>query len=361
MMKLIDRYIMKQFLQTLFFGLLAFIFIFVIIDMMENLDDFIDQSVASGIIFQYYLYFIPEIVKLMLPVSVLFAALFTSGKMSNLNELTALKAGGVSSYRYMLPILILTVLLSFFAVGFGGYAVPYANAKKLAITQQYLKKDISFAESNIFFQDTPTRIVAISYFDEVNNQAVQTSIQEFDPKNITRMFSRQDYRSLRFDSSIGKWKGYDGFKRIFTETGEVFTPYRETTIDNLVFRPSDLLSKKDKPEEMNLTRLRASINAQIRSGADPTRSLIEYHSRIAFAFTGFIVVLFGLPFSANKRRGGIALQIGLNILITFVYLVMMEVVKAFGKNGILDPLLTAWLVNIIFLVASLINLLRMKQ
>ena len=69
--------------------------------MMENLDDFIDQNVPYHYIIQYYLVFIPEIVRLMTPVAVLLASLFTAGKMSNLNELTAIKAGGVSLYRFM--------------------------------------------------------------------------------------------------------------------------------------------------------------------------------------------------------------------------------------------------------------------
>ena len=105
-MKIIDRYLVKQFLGTLFFGILAFTLLFVIIDMMENLDDFIDQSVPARLIFEYYFVFMPEIIRLMTPVSILLSALFTSGKMSNLNELTALKSSGISIYRYMVPFAI---------------------------------------------------------------------------------------------------------------------------------------------------------------------------------------------------------------------------------------------------------------
>ena len=93
-LKILDRYLIRQFFQTILFGLLAFVFVFVIIDMMENLDDFIDQNVRGPIILQYYIVFIPEIIRLMLPVAVLLAALFTVGKLSNLNELTAMKSSG---------------------------------------------------------------------------------------------------------------------------------------------------------------------------------------------------------------------------------------------------------------------------
>jgi lipopolysaccharide export system permease protein len=105
MMKIIDRYLIKQFIQTILFGLLAFTLIFVVIDMMENLDDFIDQNVPSMMILQYYLVFMPEIIRLITPVAVLLASLFTAGKMSSLNEITAIKAGGISLYRFMAPLL----------------------------------------------------------------------------------------------------------------------------------------------------------------------------------------------------------------------------------------------------------------
>jgi lipopolysaccharide export system permease protein len=112
---------------------------------------------------------------------------------------------------------------------------------------------------------------------------------------------------------------------------------------------------------MNLTELNELIKSQESAGNDPTSTLIEYHSRIAFAMTSVIVVLFGLPISANKRKGGIASQVGLNILVTFVYLVFMKVSQAFGKNGALNPVLTAWLANFLFMIAAAINLWRSKQ
>ena len=103
-MKILDKYLIKQFLLTIIFGLLAFTLIFVVIDMMENLDDFIDQNVSMDIILNYYLVFSPEIIKLITPVAVLFAALFTAGKAANLSEITAIKASGVSLFRFMIPI-----------------------------------------------------------------------------------------------------------------------------------------------------------------------------------------------------------------------------------------------------------------
>ena len=113
-MKLIDKYLVKQFIQTIAFGLLGFTIIFIVIDAIENLDDFVDQSVPALKILHYYIVFSPEIIKLMTPVGVLFAALFTAGRAASTSELTAIKASGVSLFRFMLPFLITTFVISFF-------------------------------------------------------------------------------------------------------------------------------------------------------------------------------------------------------------------------------------------------------
>lgn len=359
-LKILDRYLIKQFLQTVIFGLLAFTLIFVVIDAMENLDDFIDQNVPSTQIFYYYFVFSPEIIKLMSPVAVLFSALFTAGKSANLSELTAIKASGVSLYRFMAPFVVTTFLITILSVYFGGYVVPSANKIKINIEQVYLKKNLNFTGSNIYFQDTRTRIISISYFDDNIDQANRVSIQEFDPSDLTRMIGRIDASRMMYDTTSGAWVAKDGVRRSFTGKQEAYY-FASYEIRDLNFTPDDLLKKQQKIAEMNLDELDDLINQQRKAGNDPTPTLIEYHSRFAFAVTPLIVVLFGLPISANKRKGGVAAQVGINILVTFLYLVFMKVSQAFGKNGALDPLITAWLANLIFLAGAVYNVWRARM
>ena len=360
-MKIIDKYLIKQFLQTIGFGLIGFTLIFVVIDMMENLDDFIDLDVPFTVIMHYYFVFSPEIIKLMTPVAVLFAALFTAGKTANLSELTAIKSSGVSMYRFMLPFLITTFLLSLLSLYFIGYLVPTANKTKLSIEMEYLKRGFVYSGSNIFFQDSRNRIVNISYFDNSRNQATRVSIQEFDANDLTKMKMRIDANILMYDSTSSKWLAKNGVKRMFEGNDEEAVYFNQMTVDNLNFSPQELNTKQTKPEQMDLGELKDLVDSQIQSGNSANSTMIEYYSRFAFPVTSLIVVLFGLPISANKRKGGLAVQVGISILATFIYLVFMKVSQAFGKNGALDPLLTAWLANIVFLAAALINLLKMRQ
>lgn len=360
-MLILDRYLVKQFLQTLLFGLLAFTLIFVVIDMMENLDDFIDKDLPFTLVLQYYLVFTPEIIKLMTPVAVLFGCLFTTGRMVNLNELTSIKASGVSMYRFMTPFFIVTIIICLISIFFGGYVVPQANKSKLHIENHYLHKRLEFNNSNLFFQDAKNRIVNISFYDERNLQAVRVGIQEFNPNDLTRMTYRLDAERIVFDTVKKRWIAFNGSEKEFKGKGEIVAFFREKEIMNLNFLPDDLSFKQQKPQQMNLEELRKLIDERKKSGNDPTRIEIEYHARYSFAMASLVCVLFGLPFSANKRRGGLALQFGINVLLTFLYLGFTQIFQAFGKNGSLNPLLTAWLTNILFLVAASINIFRVKQ
>lgn len=360
-MKILDKYLIRQYIQTILFGLLAFTLIFVVIDMMENLDDFLDQNVPTSLILQYYLVFTPEMVRLMTPISVLLASLFTAGKMANQNELTAIKASGISLYRFMTPFILTTIAISIFSVYFGGYLVPMANKHKVFIEQNYMKKDLVYLGSNIFFQDTKTKIVSINNYDLSQKQANQISIQEFSDKDRTKLISRSDAFRMIYDSTKSSWFAYDGITRTFSDSTETAEKFMVKEFKQLNFKPEDVIKKQRKPEEMTLSELKSYGDEQYRTGNDPTAISIEYESRIAFAFASVVVVLFGLPISANRRRGGLAIQFGINLLITFIYLVFMKVSQAFGKSGQLNPLTTAWLANFIFLLAALYNIKRAQK
>jgi len=358
--KILDRYFIKQFLQTTIFGLIGFVVIFIVIDAMENLDDFIDQNVPIIRVLHYYLVFTPEIIRLMTPVAVLFAALFTVGKAANLSEMTAIKASGVSLFRFMIPFLITSIFISIFSVYFGGYIVPLANKNKIKIEQIYLKKSFYYAQSNIFFQDSKTRIVNIAFYDVDNKVANQVSIQEFLADDLTIMKNRIDAAFLNYDSTKKHWYAEKGVQREFFDNYETAEYFEKKVIEGLNFLPDDLSKKQQKVSEMNLSELKDLIDSQKRAGNDPSAILIDYYSIFAFATTNLIVVLFALPISTNKRKGGLAAQIGINILVTFLYLVFMKVSQAFGKNGSLSPILTAWFANLIFLVAAIFNLIRSR-
>jgi len=353
-MNTLDRYVLRQFVTTAVFSLLAITILFVAINMMDNLDDFLDRHATILMIATYYFYFIPEIMKLMTPVAMLLSALFTTGRLSTFNELTAIKSSGISLYRFMIPIMVFSFLVSAVSVYFNGWVVPYANKKKIQIARQYFQKDIQFiSKNNIFIQDTKTRILSIGMFDDSRNVAIRVSIQDFDPEDLTRMVARYDAQEMRWLPESDSWMLYDGTARQFTGMGEVSTPFKMHNIGTLNFTPDDIRKKQEKPEEMNYTDLGEFIQNQQRAGQDTSRWLVDYYGKIAFPFASMIVVLFGIPFSSIKRRSGLGVELGIAIGVSFLYMIFLHVSQAFGYNGDLDPLLTAWLANILFFISGL--------
>jgi lipopolysaccharide export system permease protein len=361
-MKILDRYILKQFILTTLFGLLAFTAIFVIIDLMEKLDDFLDRDVSSMIILQYYIAFIPEIIKLMTPMAILLSSLFTTGRLSNTNELTAMKSSGLSLYRYMLPLLIVGFITSLGFVYFNGWVVPYANQKKFHIERVYLDRNIeSSARTDIYVQDSPTRIASILFFDGRTKTGSRISVQVFADSNLISIVRRYDARQFRWDSTTSSWILTDVTIRTWNGNSERMETVPVLSLSDLHFHPEDIIKKIEKPDEMNYWELSDFIERQIRSGNDVSRWRVEYYSKISFPFASFIVVLFGVPFSFGRRRRGLAIQFGISVAICFIYLVFMKISQVFGYNGDLHPLLTAWLANLIFLVGGLLNIVRVGK
>ncbi len=367
---ILDRYIVRQFIATVLFGLITFLLIFVVIDMMEHLDDFIDAQAPFGTIIQYYFAFTPEIIKLMTPVAMLLGALFVVGRMTNQNELPAMKSSGMSLYRFLAPFLIVALAVSVLSIYFNGWIVPYANQSKATIERTHLRP----SQSNrsmlpLFFQDGRTRLVTINYYESVKRIGYRVSVEEFSDTNATVLRRRYDARQMEWghpwaaegDSVREGWILINGGIREFDGDNQHITPFDRLALGRLSISPTDIEKKQRKPDEMNYPELREFIENQQRAGQDVSRWMVDYHSKIAFPFASVIVVLFGVPFASIKRRGGIAIDFGVCVAVTFIYLGFMKTSQVFGYNGDLNPFLTAWLANIIFLALAVVNLLRIPK
>jgi lipopolysaccharide export system permease protein len=369
-MTILDRYVVRQFLLTFLFALVAFLLIFLVVDLMEKLDDFVDAKVDAHIILIYYAYFMPEIIRLMIPVGMLMGALFVTGRMASQNELAAMKSSGVSLTRILLPFLSVAALVSLASIYFNGWVVPKANQGKFDIERRYLQKHMdATGRFDIYFQEGRTRIVSLGYYYSDTRSASRVSIEEFSDTNLTVLTRRYDARQMKWVDAgdtvrfLGspEWVLLDGTIREFSGQKESLTAFAEIPMGRLALTPEDIEKKQRQPDEMPLEELGEFIINQQRAGQDVSRWLVDYHAKIAFPFASVIVVLFGVPFSSHKRRGGVALQFGISVAITFTYLIFSKTSQVFGYNGDLNPLLTAWLANLLFFAAGLVNLIRIQK
>ena len=154
-----------------------------------------------------------------------------------------------------------------------------------------------------------------------------------------------------------------GFKvRIFDRNGnETVTSFPSDSLFKFNLKPEDIISTSIKPDEMRFGELSSFIQRLRQSGNDPRKWEVNLHFKISFAFTNFIVVLFGIPLASVKQRAGIGFGAGMSLLVIFIYYGFIKFGQVLGYKGILSPFLSVWFGNIIFLIAGVYLLYKIRQ
>jgi len=371
-MRRIDRYIIWQFILATIVSLAGFIVIFVAIDMMEKLDKFIDRKVPWPIVAEYYVNFVPQMITLVLPISLLLGCLFTAGKMSQSSEIVALRSAGMSLYRYMLPFVIVAFFVSLLSVYFNGWIAPRANVRLLSLRREYLKDEmLRPSEYNMHMQNAPGEFLVVGEFSISQGRAERVGLYYFTSDDKTQLTRRIDATRMIWDSTKKSWKLENAIERSFPaakvrdlpkEVMRKLTP-AESYI-KLTFTPQDLRDRQLKTNELSeltTTDLARRIDLAQRAGKETARDEVDYYAKFAMAFTSLIVVLFGVPFASQKKRGGLALEFAVAIGIAFFYLAFTKVSFTFGYSGAINPILTAWMANAIFISIAIFVMARVQK
>jgi lipopolysaccharide export system permease protein len=363
--KLLDRYVLRQFFLATLVSIVGFIVIYIAVDLMEKLDKFLDKRVPFTVVVEYYINFTPQIIALILPVGLLLGSLFATGRMSVQNEIVAMRSAGISLYRLMAPFVIASAIISVGSIYFDGWILPKANARVEEIIRDYVKEDlISNSEFNMYLQDSPMTIVSMSDYSLGQARANQVSVQNFDPKDVTRLVSRIDASLMMWDSTKREWYLQGATERRFAsdtsaEIVQKLTP--QQSYMHFTFTPKELHERLLKMDEMTNPELARRIDQKRQSGQDVSQDLVDYSSRYAMAFTSLIVVLFGVPFASKKKRGGLSFEFSIAIAIAFVFLTFTKISQTFGYTGQVPPLLTAWLADGLFLLGAAIVIWKAQK
>ena len=149
------------------FVLLIFIFIFIMIDFSENSDDFTDKGATVGKIWlNYYLPYIPEMIRLVIPVAIFSACLFLTGQLSERLEITAFKAAGVSLYRLLIPYIIFAIVAAGTISFLDSNIIPKSNKTRIAFEDEFIRsKNERIDRSNIYRELSSNSILEVNYFD----------------------------------------------------------------------------------------------------------------------------------------------------------------------------------------------------
>ncbi|MCL1933699.1 MAG: LptF/LptG family permease [Candidatus Azobacteroides sp.] len=344
-LSIIDWYIIKKFLGTYIFTVFLFIAITVIIDVNQKFDDFIKNSAsAHAIIFDYYLNFIPYFINAFSSLFVFIAVIFFTSKLADNSEIIAMLSSGLSFDRLVVPYLISASIIAVLTFGLNSYVIPPGNVKRIEFENKYVKDRKTKYAPHIQIEVDPGVYAYFSSFNNYDNRGNGFSLDRFEGKELV---SRLTAQSITWDSAY-HWtinsyiiRNFEGMKETITK-GE-----KADTI--LAIMPSDFLISIGDSEQLTTPELKTYIDRQKKRGIGNIQQFeIEYYKRFATSFASFILTIIGVSLSSRKVKGGMGMNIGLGLLLSFSYILFMQITSTFAVSGLVSPWVAVWIPNVVY-------------
>lgn len=359
-MRTLDRHISGRFILTLAVSLLAFNIIFIVIDLFEKIDNFIDQGVSLPVILQYYAFRIPEIALLILPVCMLLACLFSLGSHARANEFVATLAAGISMRRTLVPIVAVGLAVSIVALAAGELIAPPAADRVKSIESTELKPGqnrIAKIRANVSFIGEDGWIYWIERLDTEKNTMRNVVISRLASFMV---LERIDAREAVWIDGV--WTFSNGYYRTFNENRlQTEEEFDSRVFPAIVETPLDLAKIQKSSKQMSYRELSHYVKRTELSGGIVRKELVDLNLKLSYPFNNLIIVLLGAPLGALLKRGGNALGFTIALIICFIYYMTIRVGQSFGYNDVLPPLAAAWAGNILFTAIGLAIFVRFTR
>jgi len=360
--QILDLYIIRSWL--FYFGLLLVTFcgIYMIFDFFQLLGDVVRNHIAAGTVLDYYRYVLPQVAYLMLPLSILVATLVNFGLLSKSNQVTAIKSAGISLYRMSVPILLAAGLLSVGMFVFGDRFLPETNQRQNALRNQIKGKPAQtfYRPDRQWIFGQASRIYNYKFFDPDQNVFANLSVFEFDPQAFRII--RRTYAARAFwEQAIHGWVLENGWVREFSgDRVTSYMPFSVATFRELNEEPSYFKKEVKPSEQMSALELLRYINELRQSGFDVVRLSVQFYRKFSFPLIAFVVTLLAIPFSFTIGNKGALSGIALSIGIAIVYWSASSLFEAMGNLSQLPPALAAWSPDVLFGLAGVYLLLRVR-
>jgi lipopolysaccharide export system permease protein len=357
-MRIIDRYLIKGFLGPLLFCIVLFCVLFVIIDVFNHLDEFIKYGVFPKIILSYYLYFLPSLLIQVIPISTLVAILYVLGHLNKHNEITALKASGVSTFHILSPYLFMGMLISFAVFLTNETIAPQSAITSRAIMDGLIlkgKKNLGErAIKNVTLYGQNNRMIFAREYEITHQTLHDVVVLENDSSQILK--AKLIAKKAKFDPDKNIWIFHDAMRYELNRRGEMLGEpvYSDKLKLELPERPEDFVKEASEVEFMSAKQLRDYIQHMEGSSKKLIRRLwVDFHYKVAFPFLSFIVILIGAPLALRSERGSAMLGIGTSLVIVFAYYAIDSICLAMGKGGYLPVIVAAWVANLSFAIVGI--------
>lgn len=345
----LDRYIIKKFLGTYVFAIILILAITIMFDINEKLDAFL-KAPLNETIFDYFLNFLPYFANQFSPLFTFIAVIFFTSKLADNSEIIAMLSAGVSFKRLLLPYMVSATVIAISSYVLSAYIIPPANIERIEFTNTYVKNKRVEYGNNIMLQVAPGQIAYMSRYDNTTRIGYKFSLESFENKKLKSRLSAQ---TIKWDTAYN-WQVRDYEIRDFNETREEIRTGRE--LDTIIpFEPKDFLIAKNDHEKMTSPQLNDYINRQKQRGVANIKSFeIEKEKRYAMCAAAFILTVIGMALSSKKVKGGMGLNIGIGLVLSFSYILFMTVTSSFAVSGLTSPRVAMWIPNIIYTIIAIV-------
>lgn len=318
-------------------------------DINEKLDAFLKAPIDETI-FDYFLNFLPYFANQFSPLFTFIAVIFFTSKLADNSEIIAILSSGVSFKRLLRPYMISASVIAISTYVLSAYIIPPANIERIEFTNTYVKNKRVEYGNNIMLQVAPGQIAYMSRYDNTTKTGYKFSLETFKDKKLK---SRLTAQTIKWDTAYN-WQVREYEIRNFKETREeIKTGQKLDTI--IPFEPRDFLIAKNDHEKMTSPQLRGYINRQKERGVANIKSFeIENEKRYAMCAAAFILTIIGMSLSSRKVKGGMGLNIGIGLVLSFSYILFMTVTSSFAVSGLTSPMVAMWIPNIIYTIIAII-------
>src|SRR5881296_692420 len=353
-MRLLDRYVIRNFLQVYFYCIAGFISIWLIFDVSDNISSFIDNHIGLALVARYYGTQIPQVFIILLPVSLLLSLLFALGRMSRANEIVSMLTAGVSLPRVLLPLIGMGLLTVAASMTLNYSLAPHAElARKTFLTEARARPE-AFIQGQIFRNRTDARTWFVQNFRHGGNTFNNVQVLQQDANgNIlinylaTRAFYRPETKA--WDLENAKVVHYDRAGNIIDEQ-----LYPSLKVEHWSETPFRLGSANVRAEFLGLPELREYLRFNADFPATllaPFRTHLQY--RLALPWTCFVVVCIAAPLGIGYSRRGVLSSVAAAVILVFSMNFLTHLFLALGEGDRISPLVAAWTPNILFTAIGL--------
>ena len=373
-MRLLDRYLFRELLTPLAYCLGGFLIFWISFDAFNNLADFQDDKLRLPDIIEYYVAMTPEFLVMILPVVLLLALLYTLTNHARHNEITAMRAAGVSLWRLCVPYLTVGLAASAVLFVLNEWCVPRGADWADRIKNRYVQKPGDAGKQAEFrnFGFTNARDHRTWFIAEYR---VKTA-EMLKPQVNWTLPDGSSHR-LYADRAIritGVWTFFNAAGYSQTDASAPLLPSFQT---NALAMPEFAEKPAEIEDEIKISGYRSLRNSRradiplkviyhhLRLNpnlprADASWLLTKFHGRLAAPWTCLVVVLIAIPFGAASGRRNLFVGVAGSIFICFAYFVIQQVSLALGSAGHLPAWLAAWLPNMIFGTTGLVLTARVR-